>query len=281
MPRRSRSIIVKAYHNNPQLNAQRAGVRATDEGVSKAQAGYRPQIAASGEIGAEAVNYRQPNPAFGTSLLEPRTIIQDQKILPRGAGAQLKQMIFDSGATKNNVRQAKVWCLPRVRPCATPSRRCCSAARALNMDVLRDTATLDLQRSNVDVLEEQLRQTRDRFNVGEVTRTDVAQAESRLEGARSQVSQAEANLKASIATYRQVIGVEPKTLAPGRPIDRLLPASLDSAVHIGLAENPAIVSAFHNVDAAESPGEGRRGRARPQSLAQRHGFVAVGRDQEQ
>jgi outer membrane protein len=245
------SALVKAYHNNPQLNAQRAGVRATDEGVSKAQAGYRPQITASGEIGAEAVNYRQPNPTFGTSLLGPRTIIQDQKILPRGAGAQLKQMIFDSGATKNNVRQAESLVLAARETLRNTEQTVLFSGASTYMDVLRDTATLDLQRSNVDVLEEQLRQTRDRFNVGEVTRTDVAQAESRLEGARSQVSQAEANLKASIATYRQVIGVEPKTLAPGRPIDRLLPASLDAAVHIGLAENPAIVSAFHNVDAAE------------------------------
>ena len=74
---------------------------------------------------------------------------------------------------------------------------------------------------------------------------------SRLEGARSQVAAAEATLKADIATYRQIIGVEPKTLAPGRPIDRLLPSSLDVAVRTALAENPAIVSAFHNVDAAE------------------------------
>jgi outer membrane protein len=245
------SALVKAYHNNPQLNAQRAGVRATDEGVPKAQAGYRPQISASGEIGAEAVNYRQPNPAFGTSLLEPRTVIQDQKILPRGAGAQLRQMIFDSGATKNNVRQAESLVLAARETLRNTEQTVLFSGASTYMDTLRDTATLDLQRSNVDVLEEQLRQTRDRFNVGEVTRTDVAQAESRLEGARSQVSQAEANLKADIATYRQIIGVEPKTLAPGRPIDRLLPPSLDGAVHIALAENPAIISAFHNVDAAE------------------------------
>jgi outer membrane protein len=117
--------------------------------------------------------------------------------------------------------------------------------------VLRDTATLNLQRSNVDVLEEQLRQTRDRFNVGEVTRTDVAQAESRLEGAHSQVAAAEAILKGDIATYRQTIGVEPTTLAPGRPVDRLLPPTLDGALKIALGGNPAIVSAFHSVDAAE------------------------------
>ena len=92
------------------------------------------------------------------------------------------------------------------------------------MNLLRDTAILDLQRRNVEVLQEQLRQTRDRFNVGEVTRTDVAQAESRLAAGRSQVLTAESNYTTSRATYRQVIGVEPGKLAPASPVDRLLAA---------------------------------------------------------
>jgi outer membrane protein len=119
------------------------------------------------------------------------------------------------------------------------------------MNVLRDTAILDLQRNNVEVLEEQLRQTRDRFNVGEVTRTDVAQAESRLAFARSQVSVAEGNLQASIAVFRQIVGVEPRQLAPGRPVDRLVPRSLAAAVQIGLDEHPSVLSALHAVDVAE------------------------------
>src|SRR5215213_9470182 len=119
------------------------------------------------------------------------------------------------------------------------------------MDVLRDTANLNLQRNNVEVLEEQLRQTQDRFNVGEVTRTDVAQAEARLAGARSQSSLAEANLRTSIATFRQVIGVEPRQLAPGRPIDRLVPRSVDEALRIAFNEHPAIIASLHGVDVAE------------------------------
>ena len=95
------------------------------------------------------------------------------------------------------------------------------------MNVLRDTAILDLQRRNVQVLQEQLKQTRDRFNVGEVTRTDVAQSESRLAAAQSQVLAAEANLKTSQATYRRVIGAEPVSLRAGMPVDRLSPRTLD------------------------------------------------------
>jgi outer membrane protein len=118
------------------------------------------------------------------------------------------------------------------------------------MNVLRDTAILELQRRNVEVLEEQLRQTRDRFNVGEVTRTDVAQAESRLAAARSSSLAAEANLAASRAAYRRVIGVEPARLAAGTPVDRLSPSTVTAAVTRGITENPAVTSATYGIDVA-------------------------------
>jgi outer membrane protein len=116
------------------------------------------------------------------------------------------------------------------------------------MNVLRDTAILDLSRRNVEVLEEQLRQTRDRFNVGEVTRTDVAQAEARLAAARSQVLVAESNLITSRANYRRVIGVEPVALAAGTPVDRLSPSTLAGAVARGTAENPNVTAAMYGID---------------------------------
>jgi outer membrane protein len=118
------------------------------------------------------------------------------------------------------------------------------------MNLLRDSAILDLQRRNVEVLQEQLRQTRDRFNVGEVTRTDVAQSESRLAAGRSQVLNAEATYKSSVATYRQVIGVEPGKLAPASPVDRFSPQMLPAAIGLGTATHPAVTSAQYNVDAA-------------------------------
>jgi outer membrane protein len=124
-------------------------------------------------------------------------------------------------------------------------------AVAFYMNVLRDTAILNLERNNGEVIEEQLRQTRDRFNVGEVTRTDVAQAEARLAGARSRASAAEATLRGSIANFRRVVGVEPRRLAPGRPADALLPRNLDQAIASGLVEHPQIRSAMHSVDVAE------------------------------
>src|SRR5471030_3546949 len=119
------------------------------------------------------------------------------------------------------------------------------------MNLLRDTAIFDLQRRNVEVLQEQLRQVRDRFNVGEVTRTDVAQAESRLAAGRSQVLTAEANYKASGATYRQVIGVNPGKLSPGTPVDRFSPPNLPVAVDYASATHPSVTTAQYNVDVAQ------------------------------
>ena len=119
------------------------------------------------------------------------------------------------------------------------------------MNLLRDAAILDLQRRNVEVLQEQLRQVRDRFNVGEVTRTDVAQSESRLAAGRSQVLTAEANYKASGATYRQVIGVNPGKLSPGSPVDRFSPPNLPVSLEFASATHPAVTAAQFNVDVAQ------------------------------
>jgi outer membrane protein len=116
--------------------------------------------------------------------------------------------------------------------------------------VLRDTANLEVQRSNVRVLEETLRQTRDRFNVGEVTKTDVAQAEAQLAAGQSAELQAESTLTSSRANYRQIVGTEPINLAPGSPVDRFFPRNLKPAIDLGLAQNPNVTSAMYGVDVA-------------------------------
>ena len=104
--------------------------------------------------------------------------------------------------------------------------------------MIRDQAILDLNRRNVEVLTEQLKQTRDRFNVGEVTRTDVVQAESRLAAGRSALLQAQSYYVTSQANYRRVIGVDPGRLSPGTPVDRLSPATLQGAIVQGETQSP-------------------------------------------
>jgi outer membrane protein len=119
------------------------------------------------------------------------------------------------------------------------------------MNLLQTAAILELQRSNVNVLEVTLRQTRDRFTAGEVTRTDVAQAESRLSGGRSQLSLAESNYVTAQAQYLQVIGVPPPSrLAPAPPVDRLSPRTLEGAIARGRSEHPLITTSMFNVDIA-------------------------------
>ncbi|WP_208642246.1 TolC family outer membrane protein [Methylobacterium terrae] len=241
------SALARAYAGNPTLNAQRAGQRANDENVPRALAGYRPQVSASASVGVSNVSGR-----LGVARGELGGGDASQTLIPGSAGLTVSQTLFNGFRTDNQTRQAESQVLGGRETLRNSEMQTLFSAAQAYMNVLADTATLELNRNNVEVLEEQLRQTRDRFNVGEVTRTDVAQAEARLAGARAQVSLAEANLRTSIATYRQVIGVEPRQLAPGRPIDRYVPTTLTAAVDIGLAEHPAILSALHSVDSAEA-----------------------------
>ena len=119
------------------------------------------------------------------------------------------------------------------------------------MNLLRDGAILELNENNVQVLTEQLKQTRDRFNVGEVTRTDVAQAELRLAAGRSALLGAQSNFVTSQANYRRVIGVDPGKLAPGTPVDRLSPNTLAKAIAQGQALSPSVLAPMYGVDVAE------------------------------
>lgn len=118
------------------------------------------------------------------------------------------------------------------------------------MDLLRDGALLELQRRNVEVLQEQLRQTSDRLDVGEATQTEVAQTEAQLAQGRTAVLSAELQHARSRAGYSQFIGVEPGTLEPAAPVDRLAPRTLDQAIEIARASHPSVGAAIFGVDAA-------------------------------
>ena len=245
------TALVQAYQNNPSLNSQRAAVRATDEGVPQALSGYRPKVAITASGGEQSLS----NTAK-TSGLTPGTptsyLTQSGYNAPYGAGATVTQTLFNGFQTANRTRQAEsaVFAARETLRLATQTVLLNGATAYMNL--LRDGAILDLQKRNVEVLQEQLRQTRDRFNVGEVTRTDVAQAESSLAAGRSQVLLAQANYTASVATYRQVIGSEPGKLVPATPVDRFSPANLPGAVATGSAGNPAVTLAEYNVDVAQA-----------------------------
>ena len=235
--------LARAYAGNPALNAERANLRATDENVPRALSGYRPSVGVTANAGLLYSAGR-----FGEAgILERRR----ETLLSRDVGLQVTQNIFNGFRTANATRQAESEVLGGRQALRQTEQDTLFSGAQAYMDVLRDTAVLDLQRNNVEVLEAQLAQTRERYTAGEITPTDVSQAEARLAFARSQVSTAESNLQASIAMFRRVIGVEPRQLAPGRPPDQLVPATLTAAVQVGLTEHPAIKAALHAVDVAE------------------------------
>jgi outer membrane protein len=244
------SALIKAYQNNPSLNSQRAAVRAIDENVPQALSGYRPRVsitATGGEQSQSSTIVSNPARAPGAA---PIYFTQSGYNAPFSTGATITQTLFNGFQTANRTRQAESQVLAARANLSLTVQTVLLSAVTAYMNLLRDTAILDLQRRNVEVLQEQLRQTRDRFNVGEVTRTDVAQAESSLAGGRSQVLLAESNYKTSVATYRQVIGTEPSHLTAGMPVDRYSPHTLPAAVSVGTGTNPSVTMAEHNVDAA-------------------------------
>ena len=159
------------------------------------------------------------------------------------------QTLFNGHADRQQDPRGGEPGLRRARSvCGCSNRPCCSSAATIYMDYLRDAAIVEVQRSNIRVLEQTLKQTHDRFNVGEVTRTDVAQSEAQLAAGKTQQLTAEANLTTTRANFRRIIGNEPEALAPGSPVDRFLPATLPGAVELGLIENPNVTAAMFGID---------------------------------
>jgi outer membrane protein len=231
--------LSRASIGNPDLNQERAGTRAQDENIPRATAGWRPTVSATGQFGYNYLDTTQGG--VRTHGSTPPTTV----------ALTVTQNVFNGNRTLNSVRQAESNIFGSRENLRNTEQDVLLNGATAYMNVLRDTAILDLRRNNITVLEEQLRQTRDRFNVGEVTRTDVAQAESSLASSRSDYFTAQANLQTSIANFRQIIGIEPTRLEPARTIEALLPKDMNGAVDLALGEHPAIQAAFHAVDAAE------------------------------
>jgi len=242
--------LVQAYQNNPSLNAQRAALRVTDENVPQALSGYRPKLSITSTDG---FNYTSTLSHTVNQAVFPNTVsysnIADD-FGSRGVGATATQTLYNGMQTANRTRQAESQVMGARETLRVTEQQVLLDASTSYMNLLRDQAILDLNRRNVEVLTEQLKQTRDRFNVGEVTRTDVAQAESRLAAGRSTLLGAQSNYVTSQANYRRVIGVDPGRLAPGTPVDRLSPITLPGAIDQGEQHSPSVLAAMYGVDIA-------------------------------
>jgi outer membrane protein len=243
--------LVQAYQNNPALNAQRAALRAVDENVPQALSGYRPKLSvtASGGYNYNSVLSHTVNQQVFPNSVSYNNIADN--FGSRSIGATATQTLYNGFQTANRTRQAESQVSGARETLRVTEQQVLLDAATAYMNLLRDGAILDLNRRNVEVLTEQLKQTRDRFNVGEVTRTDVAQAESRLAAGRSALLGAQSNYVTSQANYRRVIGVDAGHLAPGTPVDRLSPPTLPRAITEGETQSPSVLASAYGVDIAD------------------------------
>ncbi|MBL24127.1 MAG: hypothetical protein CMM48_09525 [Rhodospirillaceae bacterium] len=228
--------LVHAYQNNPTLQAQRAFVRSTDEDVSQALSGWRPEV--EGTVRGNAFWNRRNN---------------DNNELNRRSGFQaqvtITQNVYNGGQTQAATREAESNVrAERARLISTEQTVLLNAVTAY-MDVFRDRAVLQLNINNEKVLARQLEATRDRFNVGEVTRTDVTQAEARLAGARADRIQAEGDLETSRGVFQQVVGAEAADLQKPDPALEL-PTGSEEAIKLATDRNPGVLAAKFDEAAA-------------------------------
>jgi len=243
--------LTYAYVNNPQINSQRAVVRATDEGVPTALAGYRPRVTVTANAGTQSLSTTIREIGSTTPIGAAASYFTQSGVnAPRGVGATVTQNVLNGFQTANRTKLAESQVLAARETLRNIEQTVLVNAATAYMNLLRDGGVLELQRSNLEVLTEQLRQTKARLESGNVTATDVSQAEARLNVGRTQLFTAEANYASSRAVYRQVIGLDPGRLAPAAPVDRFVPNTLPAAMAAGIAQSPLVITAQHNVDIA-------------------------------
>ncbi len=232
--------LALAYQTNPTLAADIDALRATNEQLAQAQSGFRPNVSASADIGIAYSDDDRPGVDGDSDTLNPRSI-----------GIDLVQPVYRGGRTLADIERAQnVIEAQRGVLKATEQGVLLDAVTAY-MNVVRERSVLDLNINNESVLERQLQATRDRFDVGEVTRTDVSQAISRLSRATSARIDADGNLASSIATYERVIGATPEDLAFPDMVPPL-PSTLDESITMAEARNPSVITAQSNERAANA-----------------------------
>jgi TolC family type I secretion outer membrane protein len=241
-PARGQSLdeaLALAYEGNPTLKAARAELRAVDEGVPQEMSNWRPRVELNGDVGAESFENEfdeAPDESGSTT--------------PWGVSLDVIQPLYRGGRTEAGVDRAENVVLAQRARLTDVEQTVLFDAATAYMDVWRDEATLRLNINNEKVLQEELAASRDRFEVGEITRTDVAQSESRLARATAERQQAEGDLASSRAVYEEIIGQAPGTLAAPKDLSGL-PQSLDETVTLAIENNPDIVAAGFSRKASE------------------------------
>jgi outer membrane protein len=232
--------LVRTYQGNPALNAERARLRGTNETVPQALAGYRPQIVASLSTGLQQVRVLLPDNTIQTATLHTWTI-----------GLTVTQTLFNGFKTANSVRQSEAQVFSGREALRNTGQGVLLDAVTAYANVLANQGLVESQRINVTFLRETLTSTKKRLDAGDVTPTDVAQAEARLNRGLADLNAAEVALAISQATYEQVTGAPPGRLAAADTIDRLMPRSRDDGLAIARKGHPAILGAQYDIDVAQ------------------------------
>jgi outer membrane protein len=250
-----------AYETNPQLLAQRALLRQTDEGVPQALANWRPTVTFTGESGWNRAGFAVPGAVECAGHLPGQTCFSSY--LTKELELQLTQPVYRGGRTEAQTRQAiNLVQSARAQTLSVETTVFQSVAQAF-FDTYRDQELVEVNRNNENVLKKQLDATRDRFRVGEVTRTDVAQAESSLAQATANRIASEGQLEVSRAEYTHAVGHPPGRLllASERP---MLPATRDDVLSLAATNNPNVISANFAEAAARDNIDVVRGQLLPQ-----------------
>jgi outer membrane protein len=233
--------LVKTYQTNPQLNAERARQRGTDENVPQALSGYRPQLVASLSSGLQAVRNILPDNTIQSATLKPWTI-----------GLTVTQVLFNGYKTANNVRVAEFQVKSGREALRNTGQGVFLDAVTAYMNVMANYALYEAQRTNVQVLREIQATTKRRLDAGDVTPTDTAQAESRLSRGLADLNAAEVALAISKEIYAQVVGEAPAQLTATSPVDRLIPPTQVASIEAAGHEHPAVLGAGYDVDVAQT-----------------------------
>lgn len=232
-----RDALASTYQNNPSLLAQRANVRGVDENVPQALSGWRPQVFATGEVAAQ--HNSTSTAVAGTS----------KNSNPREAALVVSQPVYTGGQTVASTKSAEAAVEAARAGLLSTEQNIFQSAVEAYMNVLRDEALVELNRNNSVVLRRQLEAANDRFQVGEITRTDVAQAEARLADSISRLIQAEGNLRSTRANFERIVGRPPESLEdPLVPAD--FPESEEAALTIALENHPDIEAAKFNEESS-------------------------------
>ena len=253
-----REALALAYATNPSLQAARAQLRAVDETVPIALSGWRPRVSIAGDVS------RRRNETVIQSVIGSGALFAGGTTLRTSQSASLSvsQPLFQGFRTQAGTAQAKANVQAQRARLQVSEQQVIQDAATAYLDVLRDTAVVELRTNNVQVLTRQLEATQDRFRVGEITRTDVAQAEARLSASVSARILAEGNLQKSRAAYVNAIGRPPENLVPTDSLGAL-PNSVDAALITASENNPNLVSAIYTAEAAQENIKSVRGELLP------------------